>query len=122
MKKYEVAGRKLYMMFVDVERVFDRVLKEIIWWALRRKGVMEREIKAMKEMYMNIRACVKVESMRSKSFDVKVGVHQESIPSALLLAVVINEIRKGVVKELLYANDLVLLGDDWEEVESQYSP
>ena len=125
MEKYEIAGKKLYMVFVDLEKAFDRVPRELIWWALRRKGVMEREIMAIKEMYSDIKTSVRVECERSESFDVKVGVHQGSVLSPLLFAVVMDEVtkdvREGVVKEILYADDLVLLGDSWKEVESRYT-
>ena len=61
---------------------------------------------------------------RSESFDVKVGVHQGLILSPLLFALVMGEvtkdIREGVVKEMLYADDIVLGGDNWEEIESRY--
>ena len=74
------------------------------------------------EMYTNIETSVKVEYTRSKSFDVKVGVQQGLILSPLLFALVMDEvtkdIREGVVKEMLYANDNVLVGDNWVEVES----
>ena len=124
--KYEMAGRDLYMVFVDLEKAFDRVPREMIWWLLRRKGVLEREKKAITEMYTNIETSIKVEYTRSESFDVKVGVHQGSILSPLLFALVMDEvtkdIREGVVKEMLYADDIVLLvGDNWEEVESRYT-
>ena len=42
LEKYEMAGRDLYMVFVDLEKAFDRVPGEVIWWSLRRKGVLER--------------------------------------------------------------------------------
>ena len=120
-----MAGRDLYMVLVDLEKAFDRVPREVIWWTLRRKGVLVREIKAIMEMYTNIETSVKVEYTRSESFDVKVGVHQGSILSPLLFALVINEvtkdIREGVVKEMLHADDIVLVGDNWEEVESRYT-
>ena len=35
MEKYEVAGRKLYMVFVNLEKAIDRVPRRVIWWALR---------------------------------------------------------------------------------------
>ena len=122
LEKYEMAERNLYMVFVDLEKAFDRVPRKVIWWSLRRKGVLEREIKAIMEMYTNIETSVKVEYTRSESFDVQVGVHQGSILSPLLFALVMDEvtkdIREGVVKEMLYADDIVLVGDNWEEVES----
>ena len=77
------------------------------------------------EMYTNIETSDKVEYTRSESFDVKVGVHQGSILSPLLFALVMDEetkdFRKGVVKEMLYADDIVLIGDNWEEVEFRYT-
>ena len=53
------------------------------------------------------------------------GVHQGSVLSPLLFAVVLDEItkdvREGILKEFLYADDLVLLGNSWIEVEERYS-
>ena len=100
MEKYEMAGRDLYIVFVDLEKAFDRVPRGVIWWSLRRKGVLEREIKAIMEMYTNIETSVKVEYSRSESFNVKVGVHQGSILSLLLFALVMDEVTKESEKEL----------------------
>ena len=120
-----MAGRDLYMVFVDFERAFDRVPREVIWWLLRRKRVLEREIKVIMEMYTTIETSVKVDYTRSESFDVKVGVHQGSILRTLLFVLVMNEvtkdIREEVMKEMLYADDTVLVSDNWEEVESRYT-
>ena len=56
--------------------------------------------------------------MRSESFGLKVGVYQGSVISPLLFAMVMDEetkdIRQGAVKELLYADDLLLVGDSWK--------
>ena len=49
------------MVFVDFEKAFDRVPREVVWWSLRRKGVLEREIKASMVMYINIETSVEVE-------------------------------------------------------------
>ena len=48
------------MVFVDFEKAFDRVPREVVWWSLR-KGVLEREIKASMVMYTNIETSVEVE-------------------------------------------------------------
>ena len=51
MEKYEMKEICIYMVFVNLEKTFDRVPREVILRSLRRKGVLEREIKAIMEMY-----------------------------------------------------------------------
>ena len=75
MEKYETAGRNFFMVIVDLEKAFDCVPKEVIWWSLRRKGVLDREVKAIMEMFDNIKTSVNMVCMRPDSLEVKVGVH-----------------------------------------------
>ena len=50
-----------------------------------------------------------------EEFEVKVSIHQGPVQSPLLFAIVVNVItenaKRGVVNELLYADDLVLMSD-----------
>ena len=127
LEKYEIAGGKLFVVFVNLEKAFDRVSREVIWWILRRKGVVEREL-TITEMYKNIITSVRIVSEGSEEFDVKVGVHQASVLSSILFAIVMNKItkdategsaREGGAKEPFYADGLVLLRDSWKEVEKR---
>ena len=40
-EEYHAKGKKLYMCFVDVAKVFDRVPRTVLKWAMRRKGMPE---------------------------------------------------------------------------------
>ena len=53
--------------------------------------MLEREVKAITEMYDNIKTSVNIDCMRSDFFEVKVGIHQGSILSPLLFAIVMDE-------------------------------
>ena len=53
-------GKELYFVFVDLEK-FVCVFGEVIWWALRKKGVMEHEVRAVMEMYKEVETSVKLE-------------------------------------------------------------
>merc|ERR1711972_986730 len=44
-EKYIGKNRKLYFGFVDLEKAFDRVPREVVKWALRKEGVEEWLIK-----------------------------------------------------------------------------
>ena len=46
----------------------------------------------------------------------KVGLHQGSVLSPLLFAVVSNEVRSGLPSELLYADELVLMAPTMEQL------
>ena len=59
-------GKELYFVFVDLEKAFDRVPREVILWALRQKGVMEREVRAVMEMYEEVETSVKLEGDMSE--------------------------------------------------------
>ena len=54
----------------------------------------------------------------------KVDVHQGSVLSPLLFAMVIDEAtenaRKGWMKQILYADDLVLMGETMEELRENF--
>jgi hypothetical protein len=48
-EKYDRKNKKLYMCFVDLEKAFDRVPREVIRWALKKKGVNGNLVEAMME-------------------------------------------------------------------------
>lgn len=63
------------MAFVDLEKAFDPVPREVIWWAMRKLGVEEWIVQLVQGMYYNVRSRVCAGSGYSKEFEVKVGVH-----------------------------------------------
>ena len=51
-EKYLAKKKELWMAFVDLEKAFDRVPREVLWWALRQVGVEEWLIKVIQSMYL----------------------------------------------------------------------
>ena len=75
-------------------------------------------------LYDGAKTRVRVGSAYSEEFEVKVGVHQGSVLSPLLFAIVVDVItenaRRGVVNELLYAHDLVIMSEDMEDLKERF--
>ena len=106
------------MAFVDLEKAFDRVPREVVWWALRCLGVDEWIVSVIKAMYEDATTTVRVNGRESKAFSVRVGVHQGSVLSPLVFIIVLEalsrEFREGLPMELLYTDDLVLVAETEE--------
>ena len=39
------------MVFIDLEKAHDKVPRDLIWWALEKKGVTKRYIEMIQNMY-----------------------------------------------------------------------
>ena len=117
-EKYLARNKELWMAFVDLEKAFDRVPREVVWWALRCLGVDEWIVSVIKAMYEDATTTVRVNGRESKAFSVRVGVHQGSVLSPLLFIIVLEalsrEFKEGLPMELLYADDLVLVAETEE--------
>ena len=69
-------------------------------------------MKAVMKIYQEVLSQVKVEGEDSKEFAVRVGIHQGSILSPIIFAVVKDVVTEEVAKEghaLMYADDLLLI-------------
>ena len=123
--KYTEKKKKLYHIFVDLEKAFDRVPRRALVWALRRQLVPEKLIRLVMALYRDSKSCVTAADGTSASFDITVGVHQGSTLSPLLFNLVLEEATKecsdGVPWDMLYADDLVLTGESKEEVLERFS-
>ena len=88
--------------------------------ALRVLGVDEWLIRTVMTLYTEACTVVRTDAGLSERFEVKVGLHQGSILSPLLFAVVMDvissEARSGLPSELLYADDLVLMAPTMEQL------
>src|SRR6218665_3784130 len=50
---------KRYWTFVDMEKAFDRVPREVVYWSLRKKGVLEKIVRLVRSMYVDAKTAVR---------------------------------------------------------------
>ena len=82
---------------------------------MKKKGIPEVVDRSVMSLYEGAKTRVRVDSDLSEEFEVKVGMHQGSVLSPFIFAVVVDVVtelaRVGVLSELLYADDLVLISE-----------
>jgi len=69
----------------EAEKAFDRVPTEVIRWAMRKLTVEEWMVSAITSMYTGAKTVVRTVYGNSSGFEVKVGMHEGSALSPLIL-------------------------------------
>ena len=120
-EKHREFGKELHAVFVDLEKAYDRVPRELIWYSLRRKGVPEAYINIIRDMYAGCKTSVMTSAGKTKGIEIEVGLHQGSALSPLLFVIIIDviteEIEEGTPWAMLFADDLVLCDPDRQMME-----
>lgn len=115
--------------FIDVKKAYDKVWREGLWVKMNEMGVDGRLWRVIQEMYKRVRRKVKMGEGMTEEFNVEVGVAQGSVLSPFLYSCFINglierlreknigiEIAGEKVALLLYADDIVLVMEDEEQM------
>ena len=63
------------MCFVNKEKVFDRVPRKVLEWAMRKNGRAEVLVRSSMSLYEGAKTRVRVNSELSMDFEVRVGIH-----------------------------------------------
>ena len=81
-------------------------------------------MKVVMSLYEGSRTKVRVGSGLSEEFRVRVVVHQGSVISPLIFAIVVDAVtqqaRKGLLNEILYADDLVLMNENLKDLRERF--
>ncbi|KAK3529993.1 hypothetical protein QTP86_009379 [Hemibagrus guttatus] len=121
MEKYRDGQKELHCVFVDLEKVYDRVPREELWYCMRKSGVAEKYVRVVQDMYERSRTVVRCAVGQTEEFKVEVGLHQGSALSPFLFAIVMDQLSEEVRQEspwtMMFADDIVICSESREQVE-----
>ncbi|EYB89509.1 hypothetical protein Y032_0231g3015 [Ancylostoma ceylanicum] len=95
-KKHREKQKPLHLAFLYLEKAFDRVPSEAVWYALRWHGVSEELIEWIRILYANPRSRIQTAAGTTAEFRISVGVHQGSALSPLLFILVMDAITRDL--------------------------
>ena len=75
MEKYRKGQRELHCVIVDLEKAYDKVLREELWCCMRKSEMAEKYVQLVQDMYEGSKTVVRCVLETAKSFKVKVGLH-----------------------------------------------
>ncbi|KAK3570562.1 hypothetical protein QTP86_022512 [Hemibagrus guttatus] len=105
----------------NLEKAYDRVPREELWYCMRRSGVAEKYVRVIQDIYERSRTVVRCAVGQTEEFNVEVGLHQGSALSPLLFAIVMDQLSEEVRQEspwtMMFADDIVICSESREQVE-----
>ena len=123
MEKYREGQKELHCVFIDLEKAYDRVPREELWYCMRKSGVAEKYVRVVKDMYDNSETAVRCAAGTTMGFKVEVGLHQGSALSPFLFALLMDRLTDEIRQEspgiMLFADDIVICRKSRREVEAE---
>nr|GEU46359.1 hypothetical protein [Tanacetum cinerariifolium] len=118
MKKYRERQRDLHIAFLDLEKAYDSVTRELVWRTLIDKGTPRRYLRVIRDMYEGAKTYVRTTVRNTKFFPVEVGLHQGSAISPYLFTLILDELSRGIQENIswcmIFTDDIVLIAESAE--------
>jgi hypothetical protein len=67
--------KDMYMVFIDLKKVYDKVIRNIMWWALQKHKLLTKYITIIKDMYDNVVTSVQTSNGDTNDFPINIGLH-----------------------------------------------
>ncbi|XP_047250118.1 uncharacterized protein LOC124885900 [Capsicum annuum] len=103
------------MAFIDLEKEYDKVLKEILWKCLKARGVPVAYARSIQNMYDDEKTRVRTTREDSKHFSILTELHQGLTLNIFLFPLVIDALTRHIQGEvpwcMLFAADIIRIDE-----------
>ncbi|XP_063586992.1 uncharacterized protein LOC134764337 [Penaeus indicus] len=120
-EKYRDTHKKLHGVFIDLEKAYNRLPWEELYWCMREKNIPEKYVSIVKDMYKESETMVRCVSGTTEPYKVEVGLHQGSTLSLFLFAIIMDILTDNIRIEapwsMMFADDVVICCEGKTELE-----
>jgi hypothetical protein len=96
MERCREQKKDLYMIFIDLEKAYDKVPRNVMWWALQKYKVSSKYITLIKDMYDNVVTSVQISDTDTNDFPINIVLYQGPALSPYLFALVMDEVTRDI--------------------------
>ena len=87
-EEYHAKGKTLYICFVDRKKALDRAPRDVIEWAMMKRGIPEDLVRSVMIPHVGAKTKVRVDFELSDELEVKVWMHQGCVLPPFFVVVV----------------------------------
>ena len=76
MERYREQKKDLHMVFIDLEKAYYKIPRNVMLWALEKHKVPAKYITLIKDMHDNVVTSVRTSDVDTDDFSITIGLHQ----------------------------------------------